>query len=53
LLYQVIKQAEEKGKRYISLEVASDSMEAYTMYKKCGFETKTQYDYYNCELENI
>lgn len=53
LLYQVIKQAEEKGKKCITLEVASESIEAFTLYKNCGFEIKTQYDYYNCDLDNI
>ncbi|BCJ94750.1 acetyltransferase [Anaerocolumna cellulosilytica] len=53
LLYQVIKQAEEKGKKSITLEVASESIEAFAMYRNCGFEIATQYDYYTCALDNI
>lgn len=50
LLCKILKQAEEKEKKRLTLEVASESQEAFAMYRKNGFEIKAQYDYYRTVL---
>lgn len=41
----------EKGYHKITLEVGSDNEIAFSLYKKMGFQIKTQYDYYGYLLE--